>query len=142
LGSSRPKERAVAVEESAEEAAGQILHLVQDHSEQRFVAAIQTPDGSNELPFTAEQFTKDYEVKVDAHSSSPIFVEDRKHDAVTMLEAKAIDRETFLDMMDPPNLQDLKERLKRLEKAEAEDRKMELQMGISPGGKAKKGKHP
>jgi hypothetical protein len=140
LGSSRPKERAIAVEESAEEVAGQILRLVQDHSEQRFQAQVQTPDGAHELTFTAEQFTRDYEVKVDAHSSSPIFVEDRKHDAITLLEAHAIDRETLLDMFDPPNLQDLKERLKKLEKQELEAKKMELQAGQQPE-KPKKGKH-
>ena len=140
LGSSRPKERAIAVEESAEEVAGQILRLVQDHSEQRFQAQVQTPDGAHELTFTAEQFTRDYEVKVDAHSSSPIFVEDRKHDAITLLEAHAIDRETLLDMFDPPNLQDLKERLKKLEKAELEAKKLEMQMGVhsSPPKKGKK----
>jgi hypothetical protein len=140
LGSSRPKERAIAVEESAEEVAGQILRLVQDHSEQRFQAQIHTPDGMHELTFTAEQFTRDYEVKVDAHSSSPIFVEDRKHDAITLLEAHAIDRETLLDMFDPPNLQDLKERLKKLEKQELEAKKMELEHGGAPA-KPKKGKH-
>ena len=140
LGSSRPKERAIAVEESAEEVAGQILRLVQDHSEQRFQAQIQTPDGMHELTFTAEQFTRDYEVTVDAHSSSPIFVEDRKHDAITLLEAHAIDRETLLDMFDPPNLQDLKERLKKLEKQELEAKKMELEHGGAPA-KPKKGKH-
>jgi hypothetical protein len=123
LGSSRPKERAIAAEESAEGAAGLILRLVQDHSDQRFQIML----GSKELTFTAEQFTRDYEVKVDAHSSSPIFVEDRKHDAITLLEAKAIDRATLLDMFDPPNLQDLKERLKVIEKQEAEARKLELQ---------------
>jgi hypothetical protein len=139
LGSSRPKERAIAVEESAEEVAGQILRLVQDHSEQRFQAQVQTPDGAHELTFTAEQFTRDYEVKVDAHSSSPIFVEDRKHDAITLLEAHAIDRETLLDMFDPPNLQDLKERLKKLEKAELEAKKLEMQMGHEPA--KPKGKH-
>ena len=53
-----------------------MLRLVQDHSDQRF----QTQLEGKELTFIAEQFTRDYEVKVDAHSSSPIFVEDRKHD--------------------------------------------------------------
>lgn len=134
LGSSRPKERAIAAEESAEAAAGRILRLVQDHSDQRF----QIRMGSQELTFTAEQFTRDYEVKVDAHSSSPIFVEDRKHDAITLLEAHAIDRETLLDMFDPPNLQDLKERLKVLEKQELEARKAELEAGKTEGkGKRK-----
>jgi len=141
LGSSRPKERAIAVEESAEDIAGQMLRLTQDHSEQRFQCQVQTPAGSHELTFTAEQFTRDYEVKVDAHSSSPIFVEDRKHDAITLLEAKAIDRETLLDMFDPPNLQDLKERLKKLEQQEIQARKMELEMGQQPHAAGHKGKH-
>ena len=121
LGSSRPKERAVAIEESAETLAGRMLRLKQDHSEQRFQVQLE----GKELTFTAEQFTKDYEVKVDGHSSSPIFVEDRKHDAITLREAKAIDRETLLDMFDPPNLQDLKERLKKIEKAELEAHQQE-----------------
>ena len=141
LGSARPKERAIAAEESAEEAAGLILRLVQDHSDQRFQVPLE--DG-HELTFIAEQFTRDYEVKVDAHSSSPIFVEDRKHDATTLLEAHAIDRETYLDMYDPPNLQDLKERLKKIEIAEQKARQEEMQMaqmGIKPQGKpGRKGK--
>jgi len=135
LGSSRPKERAIAAEECAEEVAGLILRLTQDHSEQRFQALI---DGKL-IPFTAEQFTRDYEVKVDGHSSSPIFVEDRKHDATTLHEAKAIDRATLLDMYDPPNLQELKERLKVIEKQEAEAKQLELQM-MAQGGRPPKGK--
>ena len=144
LGSSRPKERAISVEESAEEIAGQMLRLTQDHSEQRFQCQVHAGGAATELTFTAEQFTRDYEVKVDAHSSSPIFVEDRKHDAITLLEAHAIDRETLLDMFDPPNLQDMKERLKKLEAQELEAKKMEMQMQAQ-GGHAKpaahKGKH-
>jgi hypothetical protein len=138
LGSSRPKERAIAAEESAEDAAGNILRLVQDHSDQRFQCAI--PGQQEPLTFIAEQFTRDYEVKVDGHSSSPIFIEDRKHDAITLLEAKAIDRETLLDMFDPPNLQDLKERLKVLQQQEAAQHKAELEAGITqpkPNGKHK-----
>jgi hypothetical protein len=129
LGSSRPKERAISVEESAEEVAGQMLRLTQDHSEQRFQCKIHVEGKSEDLTFTAEQFTRDYEVKVDAHSSSPIFVEDRKHDAITLLEAHAIDRETLLDLFDPPNLQDLKERLKKMEAQELEAKKQEMQSG-------------
>jgi hypothetical protein len=135
LGSSRPKERAIAAEESAEESAGNILRLVQDHSDQRFQCMI--PGKPEPLTFIAEQFTRDYEVKVDGHSSSPIFIEDRKHDATTLHEAGAIDLETLLDMYDPPNLQDLKERLKVLEQKRAAQHQDELQAGIQPKGKRK-----
>ena len=119
LGSSRPKQRALVVEEAAEEVATLILRCVQEESDQRFET--QDPAKPNaKLVFTADQFTNDFEAKVDAHSSSPIFVEDRKQDAEKMLEAHVIDRETFLDLYDPPNLQMLKRRLKMIEHKEAE----------------------
>jgi len=125
LGSSRPKDRATAVEESAEAIARLILLSTQDHSEQRFSVVV---DGKP-LTFTAEEFTKDYEVKVDGHSSSPIFMEDIKHTAVTLFEAKAIDRETLLDMFDPPNLQELKSRLKKIEEREMLQMQAQAQAG-------------
>lgn len=134
LGSARPKERAAVAEESAQGLAGLMLRNVQEHSDQRFIAEM---PGGKRLPFTAEQFTKDYEVHVDAHSSSPIFVEDRKQDALQLREAGAIDRETFLEMMDPPNLQHLKSRLKVMEakEAQAQQQKQALEMAT---GKAQK----
>ena len=131
LGSARPKERAIAAEESAEDVATLILRNVQEFSAQRFQAPeLKNEDGSP-LTFIAEQFTKDYAMKVDAHSSSPIFVEDRKSDAEKLLEAHAIDRETFLEMMDPPNLQQLKKRLKVIEAKEAEMAKLQAQQGAA-----------
>lgn len=136
LGSSRPKERALAAEESAQDIARLMLRLVQDHSKQRFTAEL--PAGKK-LHFLAEQFTTDYEVQVDSHSSSPIFVEDRKHDAATLLEARAIDRETFLEMFDPPNLQELKARLKQIEEREAKQQQMQLAVQAQGGHPQHKG---
>lgn len=125
LGSSRPKARATVVEESAEDVATLMLRFVQEQSDQRFQT--EPPDGSEKLSFVAAQFTKDYEVKVDAHSSSPIFVEDRKHDAETLLEAHVIDRETFLEMYHPPNVQVLQKRLKVIEAKEAAAQKAQAE---------------
>lgn len=136
LSSSRPKKRALTIEGAAEDLAGNQLLLVQEHSDHRFEAELQP---GKTLPFTAEQFTRDYKTKVDGHSSSPIFVEDRKHDAVTLREAKAIDRHTLLEMFDPPNVQDLQERLKAIEKQEAEAQKMQLQLQLSGGKPPKHG---
>jgi hypothetical protein len=130
LGSSRPKVRAIVAEEAAEDLATLILHNLQEYSEQRFIAH---PPGQDSLPFIAQQFTVDYEVKVDAHSSSPIFVEDRKADAKELFEAKAIDRETLLDMFDPPNVQMLKERLKLIEQHESEQAKQKMEMEAQKG---------
>jgi hypothetical protein len=128
LGSSRPKERAIVAEEAAEDIASLMLRNVQEESPQRFKADAM----GKELIFTAEQFTKDFEVKVDAHSSSPIFVEDRKHDAIQLFEAHAIDRETLLDMYDPPGVQMLKERLKKIEAQEQKQAQMAAAAGQDP----------
>jgi hypothetical protein len=133
LGSSRPKARATVLEESASELATLMLRNVQDHSDQRF-QAVDPSDESKKLTFLASQFTTDYEVKVDAHSSSPIFVEDRKQDAVSLLEAHVIDRETFLDMYDPPNLQVLQKKLKVLQAKEEKAKQMEMQAQAAQKG--------
>lgn len=138
LGSSRPKARATMLEECASELATLMLRNVQDHSDQRFFA-VDPADESKKLPFIASQFTTDYEVKVDAHSSSPIFVEDRKVDAEKMLEAHVIDRETFLEMYDPPNLQVLQKKLKVLQAKE--EKAHEQQMQAQQAQAAQKGGH-
>jgi hypothetical protein len=66
--------------------------------------------------FIAEQFTKDYVVKVDAHSNSPIFTEDLKQMAFNLFKVGAIDKESLLDMVEPPMKQLLKEKLAKREK--------------------------
>jgi len=68
------------------------------------------------LSFIAEQFTKDYVVKVDAHSNSPIFTEDQKQLAFNLFKAGAIDKEDLLDLTDVPMKQLLKDKLKKREK--------------------------
>lgn len=118
LGSARPKQKALVLEDCAAETATLMLRCVQEESDKRFIP--HTPDGQQGEAFVAAQFTRDFEVKVDAHSSSPIFVEDRKQDAAQLLEAHVIDRETFLEMYDPPNLQVLQERLKLIQQREAQ----------------------
>jgi hypothetical protein len=137
LGSARPKQRAIVIESAAENLAGLMLRLIQQHSKQRFV-----PEGGEKnhdastLYFIPAQFTNDYEVRVDAHSSSPIFVEDRKHDAQTLLEAHAINRKRFLEMMDPPGLQTLLEELKEIEAKEAQAAQQEqMQQQAKGAGK-------
>jgi hypothetical protein len=129
LSSARPKKRAMVLEACAEDAANQMLLLHQEHSEHRFVTQM---DGQP-VAFTAEQFTREYEVRIDSHSASPIFVEDRKHDAVTLREAHAIDRHSMLEMFNPPNVQELQERLKVIEAAEEQARKEQLQLQLSQG---------
>jgi hypothetical protein len=112
LGSSRAKKRALVIEDSLEKLATLYLKCMQVYDPTHF----KDMDGR---PFIAEQFTKDFVVKVDAHSNSPIFMEDMRQLAFNLYEAKVIDKESLLDLLEPPMKQLLKDRLKKMEEKEA-----------------------
>lgn len=112
LGSSRAKKRALIVEDALEKVATLYLKLMQVYDNTRY-------KDTQDQTFIAEQFTKNFVVKVDAHSNSPIFTEDLRQLAFNLFKAKAIDRESLLDLLEPPMKQQLKERLVKMEKQEA-----------------------
>jgi len=116
LGSSRAKKRAMIIEDSLEKMATLYLKLMRNYDTKVY-------KDEKSVPFSAEQFTTDFTVKVDAHSNSPIFVEDHKILAEELFKAHAIDRETLIDLLQPPMHQMLKERLKKIEQKEAEQQK-------------------
>ena len=113
LGSSRAKKRALIIEDSLEKVATLYLKLLQAYDNTRLVDA----EG---VKFIPEQFTKNYVVKVDAHSNSPIFTEDLRQLAFNMFKAGAIDKESLIDLLEPPMKQLLKEKLKRNEAKQAQ----------------------
>lgn len=112
LGSSRAKKRALIVEDALEKVATLYLKLMQVYDDKRY------KDEAGNI-FIAEQFTGDYVVKVDAHSNSPIFTEDLRQLAFNLFNAKAIDTESLLDLLEPPMKQLLKDKLKKKEAAMA-----------------------
>jgi hypothetical protein len=112
LGSSRAKKRAMVVEDSLEKMATLYLKLMQAYNPE----SLKDTDGQKFIP---AQFTQDYVVKVDAHSNSPIFMEDLRSLAFNLFKAQAIDKESLIDLLDPPMKQLLKERLKRMEEKAA-----------------------
>ena len=112
LGSSRAKKRALIVEDSLEKVATMYLKLMQAYDATHF-------KDTEGVPFIAEQFTKDFVVKVDAHSNSPIFTEDTKQLAFNLFKAGAIDKKELLDLVEPPMKQLLKENLEKRERFEA-----------------------
>jgi hypothetical protein len=113
LGSSRAKKRALIVEDSLEKVATLYLKMMQAYDNTHFL-----DDEGNK--FIAEQFTKDYVVKVDAHSNSPIFTEDMRQLAFNLYKAQAIDKESLIDLLEPPMKQLLKDKLKKREKQQAQ----------------------
>lgn len=108
LGSSRAKKRAMVIEDSLEKMATLYMKLMQVYEPN----VLRDIDGSKFIP---AQFTKDYVVKVDAHSNSPIFMEDQRSLAFNLFKAGAIDKESLIDLLDPPMKQTLKERLVKME---------------------------
>jgi hypothetical protein len=108
MGSSRAKKRALVAEDALEKMATLYLRLKQidDNTVYR---------DANGVEFIADQFTKDFVVKVDAHSNSPIFMEDLRTLAFNLFKAGAIDKGSLLDMLEPPMKQMLKDNLKKME---------------------------
>jgi hypothetical protein len=113
LGSSRAKKRALIIEDSLEKLATLYLKLKQAYDPTHY-----TDEYGNK--FIAEQFTKDYTVKVDAHSNSPIFTEDLRQMAFNLLKVGAIDNESLLDLLEPPMKQLLKDKLRKREATKAQ----------------------
>jgi hypothetical protein len=112
LGSSRAKKRALVIEDSLEKVATLYLKSMQLYDNTHF-----TDTQGNK--FIAEQFTKDFVVKVDAHSNSPIFMEDLRQLAFNLYKSEVIDKESLLDLLEPPMKQLLKDRLKKMEEKKA-----------------------
>ena len=95
LGSTRPKKRALVIEDNLEKAANiTAKHIVLDEDEHL--------EDDDKLPFLASQMTPKFRMKIDAHSNSPIFAENQKEDAQVLLKAKSITRKRFVQMMAPP----------------------------------------
>jgi len=120
LGSSRAKKRALIIEDSLEKLATLYLKCMQSYNNTHF-------KDINGVPFIAEQFTGDFVVKVDAHSNSPIFTEDQRTLAFNLFKAGVIDKESLLDMLDPPMKQLLKDRLKKMEEKQQQQQQAQAQ---------------
>ena len=112
LGSSRVKKRALIIEDSLEKLATLYLKCMQLYDDTHL-------KDTHGVPFIVEQFTKEFTVKVDGHSNSPIFTEDTRTLAFNLLKAGAIDKKSLLDLIEPPMKEELLERLKQMEAKQA-----------------------
>jgi hypothetical protein len=129
LGSSRAKKRALIIEDALEKMATLYLKAMQSYSDR-----IYTDDQGDK--FIANQFTKDFVVKVDAHSNSPIFTEDLRSLAFALADRGAITKERLIDILEPPMKQLLKEDLRKMEQAQQAAQEMQKQQQPTPEGSA------
>lgn len=136
LGSSRVKKRAMVVEDSLEKLSTMYLKIKQKYDTRRY-----KEEGDNGNEFIAEQFTKDFVVKVDGHSNSPIFVEDQTQIAFELFKVQAITKERLLELVQVPMkdqlLVDLKDKIEPAEQAKAKQEHDDKIASID----AKRGRH-
>jgi hypothetical protein len=136
VGSSRTKRRAMVIEDALEDLATTYCQINKKFSKKTY----RSEDGTE---FLWAQFTDDFICKVDAHSNSPIFVQDQTQLAFQLFKAKAIDRATLIDMLPVPMKDLLKQRLKtKIEPQEAAQHKEEMDLAakggkVTPIGKSK-----
>ena len=120
LGSSRAKKRALTIEDSLEKMATMYLKMMMVYDDTKY----KDEDGNE---FIAAQFTNDFVVKVDAHSNSPIFMEDARDLAFSLYNAGAISKSALLEMVEPPMKDRLVEEVKAIEAAAAMQQMMQAQ---------------
>lgn len=121
LGSSRIKKRALNVEDALSSLATKYFKVLRRYNANRYHM-----DDGKRTPFILAQMPPDTQVMVDAHSNSPLFVEDQKNLAQQLFEAHAIDRATLIKMVAPPMMEVMLRNLKKIEANEAEKAKQEM----------------
>lgn len=107
LGSSRAKKRALVIEDSLEHLATLYARLLQKYDPTHLTAPLQPGKPEPTEEFVMRQFTDDFMVKVDAHSNSPIFVDDQTSLAMELFKFKAITRKRLLEMLPVASRQQL-----------------------------------
>jgi hypothetical protein len=124
LGSTRPKNRALIVEESLDSCADIMVKILKRYDKRPYCE-----DKENGKQFFAHQFPDDFQAKVDGHSSSPVFLERYEDKVWNLLDRQVIDKEEALMLLDLPLKELLKLRLiTKIEPAEAEAHKTELDL--------------
>jgi len=113
IGAGRLRDMALVVEEFLGDVATKAFHMMQRHSTDLFTVE----DGK---PFLLSQLPHSTTLTVDAHSSAPIFAEQTQQKAMMMQKAGAITPEDFVELIDPPNRDEYKQRARQLAKSRSE----------------------
>jgi hypothetical protein len=137
LGSSRTKKLAMKVEDALETLATKMFRVMQRYDDEEYVTA-PLEGGKTPVPFIMNQAPNSTIIKVDAHSNSPLFIEDQRDLAVMLLESRSIERAEFIQMLNTPMKELLLRRLPGIEAKEAAAAKAQMQheqaMKMAPRG--------
>src|SRR5262249_12324824 len=112
IGAGRIRKRALVVEDALEILATRKFHLMQRTDP--------TPYDSPKGRFLLSQLPPDVQIKVSAHTSSPVYQDQVERTAQILLKAGAITLPTLVELLDPPGAEALKVDAERLQQAQAE----------------------
>ena len=91
-------------------------------------------DGKPGDPFYYHNLIGNYSMRIAGHSHSPLFADDSKEMAGLLFKAQAIDGESLIRMLNPPNRDNLIHALRARQKKAAEAALKRQQMGLPPPG--------
>jgi hypothetical protein len=124
LGSTRPKNRALIVEESLDDIATLVVKILKRYDPRPYAE-----DAEGGKQFFARQFTDDFVAKVDGHTSSPVFMENFENKVWKLLEMGIINKQEALMLLDIPLKELLKQTLvEKIEPAEAKAHEDEMNL--------------
>jgi hypothetical protein len=115
LGSARIKKRALLVEDSLDAIVTKYFKALRRYDDSK----LHIQRGKDIRYFALDQIPEGATLRVDAHSNSPLFVEDQKSLAAELYEAKAIKRSRLIEMVNPPSKEVILRELEEIEAAEA-----------------------
>lgn len=110
--SPRMRDRAILLEQQYADAGNLCFRMLQAKNAMNFV----THDGEE---FLLSQLPDDTKAVVDSHSSSPAFSEDNRQLALQLAKIGAIDAGSLLEMVNPPNEQELVAKFRKKQEQEA-----------------------
>lgn len=127
LGSTRPKNRALIVEEALDDSATLIVKIKKRYDKRPYAE-----DKAGGKQWFAYQFPDDFVAKVDGHSSSPVFMENYEQKVFTLLDHGAITKEMAIALLDLPLKELIKlELVTKIEPAEAAAHKEERDIKLA-----------
>lgn len=122
IGAGRLQKMALVIEKSLASLATMAFHILQRNN----TDVMETDEGQK---FLFGQIPSSISLSVNAHSAAPIFAEQTQAKATRLLQAGAISLEDYIELEDPPNREELREKSKIIQKNKAEmaEKMMQLQ---------------
>ena len=121
IAAGRIRKMALMVEDPIGQIATKAFHILQRHETQAYTLR----DGRS---FLLSQLPSGLSLRVDAHSAAPIFRMQTENKAVLMKKVGAIGAEDFVELIDPPNRDELKEKARKLDEGKAQFAQEKLQI--------------